>query len=280
MALFFETLIDPQINFLLYSFLIALVGSLAFGMMGTFVVIKRISYIAGAISHCILGGIGLGMYLNNVHQLTWFTPFVGSILMALFSAIIIGIFNLYFKEREDSLIGSLWAFGMGIGLILIYITPGYVDPMNYLFGSIIMVGKSDFIVVLILDIVIILTTVLFYNKLVAICFDEEFARIRGINTKFYYFMLLCLIALTIVLLINIVGIVMIIALLTIPSAMAGLFSKKIWHMMLFSILICLLVNIVGLVSSFSLDLPTGPTIITFSTCIYFLSVLILKKRFT
>ena len=164
MIQFFIDIFNPDMVFLMYATLIGIFASFAFGIMGTFVVIKRVSFIAGAISHCILGGIGLGMYLNKVHEITWMTPQIGAILMAIFSALLIGYFTIYYKEREDTLIGALWAFGMAIGLILIYYTPGYTDPMSYLFGSILMVGLEDLITVIILDILVLTITILFFNK--------------------------------------------------------------------------------------------------------------------
>lgn len=278
MIQFFYDLFDPSMQFLLYATCVGILSSLAFGTMGTFVVIKRISFMAGAISHCILGGIGLGMYLENVWKLTWMSPQIGAILMALLSAILIGIFSIYYKQREDTLIGSLWAFGMALGLILIHFTPGYTDPMSYLFGSIIMVGKSDLLTVIIIDLVVLFTTIIFFNKFVAISFDEEFARLRGVNTKLYYILLLVLVSLTIVMLINVVGIVMIIAMLTIPSGIAGIISKNIKSMILLSIVICMITILLGLSFSYGMDIPSGPVIIILNSLLYFLSIIFLTPK--
>lgn len=278
MAQFFIDLFNPNLSFLLYSSLVGLLSSFAFGVMGTFVVIKRISFIAGAIAHCILGGIGLGLYLQGAHGISWFGPELGAILMAIVAAIVIGFFSLYFKEREDTLIGALWAFGMALGLILIHYTPGYSDPMSYLFGSIIMVTKSDLWIVIALDLVILIITTLFYHKFIGICFDEEFSKLRGIRTNLYYILLLVLIALTVVMLINIVGIVMIIALLTIPAGVAGAFAKSIRQMMVIAVLICLFTIFTGLAVSYSLDLPSGPVIIILNSLIYVLTTTLYRKR--
>ncbi|OFZ21571.1 MAG: hypothetical protein A2202_09005 [Bdellovibrionales bacterium RIFOXYA1_FULL_36_14] len=278
MIQYFVDIFNPDMTFLMYATLIGIFASLAFGTMGTFVVIKRVSFIAGAISHCILGGIGLGMYLNQVHQVTWMTPQIGAILMAVVSALLIGIFTIYYKEREDTLIGALWAFGMALGLILIYYTPGYTDPMSYLFGSILMVGYEDLITVVVLDVLVLTTTILFFNKFVSICFDEEFARLRGINTRFYYLLLLILIAITVVMLINVVGIVMIVAMLTIPSGIASVISKNIKSMIIYSIIISLFTIIAGLSISYQINAPSGPVIIILSSMIYFIAVISFRKK--
>jgi len=209
---------------------------------------------------------------------TWMSPQIGAILMAIVSALLIGIFTIYYKEREDTLIGALWAFGMALGLILIYYTPGYTDPMSYLFGSILMVGYEDLITVIVLDVLVLTTTILFFNKFVSICFDEEFARLRGINTRFYYLLLLILIAITVVMLINVVGIVMIVAMLTIPSGIASVLSKNIKSMIIYSIIISLFTIIAGLAISYQINAPSGPVIIILSSLIYFIAVISFRKK--
>ncbi len=267
---FFKTLLDPNMPFLLYAFVAGVLSSISFGMIGAIVVTKRISYIAGAISHCVLGGIGVGLYIQKELGIEYFTPMLGAFISALIAALIIGFVNLYFKEREDTVIGALWSFGMAIGLIFIAKTPGYVDPMSYLFGNILLITKQNIWTIVVLDISVIVLCCLFYQKFLAICFDEEFAKIRGIKTGRYYLLLLCLTAITVVTLVNIVGIVLVIALLTIPAALSNQFTKKLWQMMMFSVLFCILFNVTGISISYSYDLPSGPTIIIFSSLMYFL----------
>jgi len=198
--------------------------------------------------------------------------------VALLAAVILALVSRYAAEREDSVIGALWAVGMATGLLFIAKTPGYVDPMSYLFGNILLVSKQDFIFVLALDVLVLGLVTLFYNKFLAVCFDEEFARLRGVHTGWMYLLLLCLAALTIVLLVRVVGIVMVIALLTLPAAVAGNMSGNIRQMMLLAVLLCASFVVLGLGVSYNLDLPSGPVIIVIAALVYLLVLLGAKLR--
>ncbi len=272
MSEFLAAVLDPNMPFFRYALLTGIFASLPFGIIGTFVVVRRISYIAGAIAHCVLGGIGLGLYLEKAVGVTWFGPIQGAVVASLLAAVVLALVSRHAKQREDSVIGALWAVGMATGLLFIAKTPGYVDPMSYLFGNILLVGKNDFLFVLALDVLVLGSVWIFYNKFVAVCFDEEFARLRGVSTGWFYLFLLCLTALTIVLLVRVVGIVMVIALLTLPAAVAGNFSKNIFQMMLLAVLFCVVFVVSGLALSFSLDLPSGPVIIVTAALVYLLSL--------
>ena len=166
---------------------------------------------------------------------------------------------------------------MAIGLLFIAKTPGYNDPMSYLFGNILLIGKSDIYFVLILDIVVVTVVSLFYNKFLALCFDEEYAKLRGLNTGLLYLALLCLTALTVVLLVRVVGIVMVIALLTLPAAIAGNFARNLWQMMVLATIFCAMFVFSGLWMSYSYDLPSGPVIILIATVFYLLIIAVLRK---
>ncbi len=273
MTEFLAALSDPNLPFFRYALLTGIFASLPFGVIGTFVVVRRISYIAGAIAHCVLGGIGLGLYLERGVGITWFGPMQGAVLVALLAAVVLALVSRYASQREDSVIGALWAVGMAAGLLFIARTPGYVDPMSYLFGNILLVSKEDFFFVLALDVVVLTLVGIFYNKFLAVCFDEEFARLRGVHTGWIYLLLLCLAALTIVLLVRVVGIVMVIALLTLPASVAGNFSKNIFQMMVLSVLFCASFVVLGLGASYSLDLPSGPVIIVIAAAVYLLVIL-------
>lgn len=269
---FITALLDPNITFFRYAFLVGILASVAFGIMGTYVVARRITYLAGAISHCVLGGIGAGLYLQKKIGITWFDPMYGAVIAALFAAIVIGLVSIHAKQREDSVIGALWATGMAVGLLFIAKTPGFVDPMSYLFGNILLVSKNDLWLVTALNLLIIALVMLFYNKFLAVCFDEEFASLRGIKSQLYYLILLCLTALTVVLLVRIVGIVMVIALLTLPAAIAGNFAKRLWQMMLIAIMFSMVFISTGLAVSFNYDLPSGPTIIILAAVTYIVTL--------
>ncbi len=259
---------DPDLPFFRHALLTGLLASVAFGVIGSFVVVRRISYLAGAISHCVLGGIGAGLYLNNVAGISWITPFGGAVLVALLAAALLTVVSLKAGEREDSIISALWAAGMAAGLLFMARTPGYFDPMSYLFGNILLISGQDLLFVLGLDLLVLLVVFFFYNRFIALCFDEEFARLRGLKTHWLFLLLLALTALTIVLMVRIVGIILVIALLTLPAAIASTFTRSIFQMMLAATLICAGCVTLGLAASYRLDLPSGPVIILLATFIY------------
>lgn len=275
---FLEALGDPAIPFLRYAFFSGIMASLAFGIIGTYVVARRISYIAGAIAHSVLGGIGIGLYLEQKTGSAWLGPLPGAVAAAVLSALIIGLVSLHAKEREDTVIGALWAMGMAIGLLFIARTPGYIEPMSYLFGNILLISKTDLWLVAALDLLVAATAILFYHKFLAVCFDEEYARLRGVRTDLYYLLLLCLTALTVVLLLRVVGIVMVIALLTLPAAVAGSFARSLAQMMVLATLFCMLFISAGLAMSYTHDLPSGPTIIMVAGAAYLVAVAIKSLR--
>ena len=277
---FVQALFDPAIPFLRYALLAGLLASVSFGIIGTYVVARRITYLAGAIAHCILGGIGAALYLQYAAGWSWLHPLYGAIVAALLAAVIMGLVSLYARQREDTVIGALWASGMAIGLLFLAKTPGYVDPMSYLFGNILIISKTDLWIIGGLDVFVVGIAVFFYNKLLAVCFDEEFARLRGVHVERYYLLLLCLTALTVVLLISVVGIVLVIALLTLPAAIAGQFSRRLWHMMVLAVLFCMAFTAAGLASSYAADLPSGPTIILIGGAAYLLAAITKRVRGT
>ena len=255
--------------FLQYALLTGLLASVACGVMGTYVVVRRITYIAGGISHCVLGGLGAALYLQKAWGWQRLTPIYGAIAAALLAALIIGWVSLRAKQREDTVIGALWAIGMATGILFISQTPGYnQDIMSYLFGNILMVSADDMKLIAVLDLLVVTMGVLFYNQFLAVCFDEEFARLRGVKVEFFYLLLLCLTALTVVLLVTVVGIVMVIALLSLPVAVAGQFSKNLWQMMTLSALLSAVFTTAGLALSYGPDLPAGATIIILAGAVY------------
>ncbi|MCP4713539.1 MAG: metal ABC transporter permease [Deltaproteobacteria bacterium] len=265
---FLQALLDPEVVFLRYALFAGLLASVAFGIVGSYVVVKRISYIAGAISHCVLGGIGAALFLQKKMGIAWCDPMLGAVTAAIGAAVLIGTVSLYARQREDTVIGALWVTGMAAGILLIVKTPGYVDPMSYLFGNIIMISGRDLVIIGILDAVIIVLSLLFYNKLLAVCFDEEFARLRGIHANGFYILLLCLTALTIVLLVRLVGIIMVIALLTLPAAIAAQVTRRLWQMMVAATIICMVCVSGGLALSYGPDLPGGATIVLLAGVLY------------
>ncbi len=259
-------------TFMVNALLTGLLASIACGVVGTFVVARRITYIAGGIAHSVLGGMGAARYLDVVHG--WpVTPLQGAIVAALASAVIIGVVSLRAREREDTVIGAIWAVGMAVGVLFIANTPGYnQDLMSYLFGNILMVSTSDLYVIGILDLIVVVVTFLMFNQFQAVCFDEEFARVRGLNVEFYYLALLALTALTVVILVTVVGIVMVIALLTLPVAVAGFFTRTLPRTMALAIGLSIVFTTLGLAISYGPDLPAGATIIVVAGISYLIVI--------
>jgi zinc transport system permease protein len=186
--------------------------------------------------------------------------------------------SIYAKEREDTIIGTLWAVGMAAGILFIDRTPGYFNLTSYLFGDILLISTRDLMFVICLDIIVVGISVLFFNRFFGVCFDSEFTNLRGINTSFFYMFLLVLTALTVVLLVRIVGIVLVIALLTIPPAIASFYARRLWQMMVYSVIFCALFTWTGLALSYSFSLSSGPTIIVFSGAVY-LVLLVIHNQF-
>lgn len=265
-----EFLTDLQRHgFLQYALLTGILASVACGIVGTYVVVRRITYIAGGVAHCVLGGMGVARYLQVVRGWDFFEPLYGAMAAALLAAVVIGLVSLYARQREDTVIGAIWAIGMATGVLFIARTPGYnEDLMSYLFGDILMVSARQLWLVIGLDALVVVMALAFYNQFLAVCFDEEFARLRGLRVEFYYLLLLCLTALTVVLLVTVVGIVMVIALLTLPVAVAGRFSKTLWQMMTLSALLSMIFTTSGLAISYRPELPAGATIIVLAGAVY------------
>jgi zinc transport system permease protein len=255
--------------FLRNALFAGLLASVACGMIGTFVVTRRISLIAGSLAHSVLGGMGAAYYLRVVYHWDWLHPLYGAIAAAILAALIVSAVRIRGAEREDTVISALWAIGMAVGIVFIFRTPGYnTDLMTYLFGNIVMADAGAIRLLIGLDILVVVVVIVFYNQLLAVCFDEEFARVRGIKTGFYYTLLLCLTALTIVTLIYVVGIVLVIALLTLPVAVAGHFASRLWHMMVLAAILSAAFTTCGLAISYGPDLPAGATTILLAGLVY------------
>ena len=267
---------DESLSFMRQALLLGILASIPFGTMGSLVVARRITYLAAAIAHAVLGGIGFSLFAQYQWGWSWMHPLAGAMITGILAALLVGWVSIKHKAREDTLIGAIWSLGMAVGLLFIFKTPQYVDPMSFLFGDILMISSLDVTLVLILCAVVIVFVCYAYQPLVALCFDEEFAQLRGVCTTPLYLLALCLTAITIVLLVSMVGIILVIALLSLPAAIAGLFSKKLWQMMVGGTVICVLFNFMGTWLSYSWDLPTGPVIIVLCGVTYLLSLGFLK----
>lgn len=247
--------------FLLSALLAGIASSIASGIIGSYVVIKRIVFISGSIAHAVLGGMGFFLWLKRTYHYDFLTPLQGAIVAALLSAIAMGWIHLQYKEREDSIIAAIWATGMSLGVLFITFTPGYnVELMNFLFGNILWVTQEDIQTLLCLDAIVILLTMVFYRRFQAICFDEQQAALQGIAVKPLYLLLLCLVALSVVILIQVVGAILVIAMLTIPAAIAGFLTHRLSSMMWIAVGFGILFSCLGMYSAYTLNWPPGATI--------------------
>lgn len=248
-------------NALLASFLTAI----SCGIAGSYIVAKRLVFISGGITHSSFGGIGIAYYAG-------LNPVGGAAIFAVLSGLGIEYFTKKGTFRNDSVIAMIWSLGMAIGIIFIYMTPGYApNLMTYLFGSILTVNPGDLYFLGALSLVLIIFFTLFYRSILYISFDEEYAKTQNMNSGFINYSLIILVSLTIVLNIKIAGIILIISLLTIPQNTANLFTCNFKNMILYSILFAFSGALAGLVISWFLNIPSGATIIFCLTMIYLIS---------
>lgn len=253
-------------TFLQNAVLAAILASIVCGITGTFVVVKKITFISGGIAHTVLGGVGIAYYFG-------IPPIIGAFVFAILSAIIIGLVKLKANQHENIVISALWAMGMAVGVIFMYLTPGYsADLISYLFGNILMVSSVNLYILAGLNIFIIIIVLIYYRQFVAITYDEEQARLRGLPVDFLYILLLCIIALTIVVLIQIVGIILVIALLSLPAAIAGLYTRTLHAMMFSAIGLGMVFTLSGIAISFTANIPTGATIIIICGLVYLIAI--------
>ena len=253
-------------SFLQHALIAGLLASLGCGVIGTYVVAKRIGFVAGGIAHSVLGGMGIAYFLGA-------NPLTGALAAALVAALLIGWVNLRLRQNEDTIIAALWAVGMAIGVLFISRTPGYnADLMSYLFGNILMVSRADLHVMAALDAVTLLIVTLFSKQFLAVSFDEEFARVRGIHVEFFHLLLLCLVALTVVVLIQLVGLILVLALLVLPAAIAAQYLARLLPIMALAVVLGMAFTCGGLALSYAPDLPAGASIILLAGAVYLVSL--------
>jgi len=274
-SLFSAFLYNP---FLQMALLAGFAASITSGILGCYVVAKRIVFITGSIAHSVLGGMGVFLWIRRTFHYAWLSPLYGALLAAIGSALAIAWVRSRFKDREDTIIAALWSTGMSIGVLFIALTPGYnVELMHFLFGNILWSDPSDILTLLLLDLVVILCIVFFHSRFLLVCFDPEQAYLRGISVEKTYALLLCLIAISIVVLIEVVGAILIISMLAIPAAIAGMFTHHLLRMMGLAVILGWGLSFFGITIAYQMNWPPGATIALLSTCIY-LGALFRKNR--
>lgn len=270
---FIEYLHLPFVQRMLIAGILA---SLACGVIGTIVVVRRNVFVAGGVAHTTFGGIGIAYYLIDL-GLTWIEPLYGAVVFAVGAAVLLGLEPVKRRFREDSTIGAIWVVGMAIGIMfhnmVNWNNVTYVSPESILFGDILLIHSRDLIIMGVLLLIIYGFVLYFFKDIEALAFDEEFARITGIKVQWMNIALLVLIALTVTILIKVVGVVLILAMLTIPAAIVNLFTKKLSTMMTWATMVGLVLTTVGILTSIELDLPPGSTIVTLLGAVFLLSLL-------
>lgn len=269
-----------QNPFLQMALWAGLLASLSSGMIGSYVVVRRIAFIAGSISHSILGGIGCCLWLQKVHGVSWADPMLGAFASAILAALLLGWIQLRFKQREDALIAAIWSTGMAAGVVFISLTPGSAtELMNYLFGNILWITSRDLWSLVLLDIVLFTFIAFYYRSFLALCFDEEQAALQKVPVRRLYLLLLCLVAISVVLLIQVIGTILVLALLTLPPTIAALFTSRLSSMMWLACAISATATFFGLGFAYELDWPPGATIALLIAATYLICLPLKRNKF-
>jgi len=292
-------------DFLTNVFLLCAVSSVTFGVVGSFVVARRIGYLTGAISHSAFGGIGFGLWLKQRVAIgafgiayvfprlfqkpdsseikfcetlsSFINPVPAALIFAVLAAILVDWIRKHAKEREETLLGAIWALGMALGLLFLEGVKGYVSATTFLFGDVLLVSKVDVWTATSLGAVILLIVACDFKRLEAVCFDEEYAELRGVNVSFQNRLLLVVTAVSVVIMLRVVGMAMIVALLTLPAATASRFTKRLSSAIFLSTIICFVGSWIGVWLSYLLNSSTGPTIILVIATFYAVSLPFGKK---
>lgn len=256
-----------QFEFMQRALIAGMLASVACGIIGTYVVVNRFVFISGSIAHAAYGGIGLSHFLKT-------NPVLGATVFSVGAALAMGAVRRKTRERADTIIGMMWAIGMAVGVIFVDLAPGYAaDLMSYLFGSILTVPWTDVLIMVALNVVIIVLVTAFYKELLAISFDETYASTANVRVDAVHSLLFCLVALTVVMLMRVVGLILVIALLTMPAAISGQFTSNLKRMMVTSVALGVVFTTTGLWLSYVLDLTSGATIILTSACGFMLAMI-------
>ncbi len=259
-----------QFDFMRNALIAGVLVSLAAGIVGVYVVLNRVAVLSGGIAHAAYGGVGMAYFFG-------FDPLLGGMLFGLFAALAMNIVQRKTRQRADTLIGVMWAAGMAIGIIFVDLSPGYkVDLMSFLFGSLLAVSTSEIYIIAVLDVIVLLTVFALYRELLAISYDETFATVRGVPVNVISLILTALIALTVVMMMRVVGLILVIALLTLPAAIAGLFARDMRQMMVLASGLGMVFTVSGLWLSYQYNLTSGAAIILVAVMAYLLGLLAKK----
>ncbi len=282
----FQFFSDMAVNpFLLPGLLAGLLASVACGLVGPYVVARRSVFLAGAIAHTAVGGVGAAIYLAATFPAAcgWITPLHGALVVAVAAAVVIGVLEHYARQQVDTVIGALWAVGMAVGVLLAKFTPGYrAHLMNYLFGNIALVGWNYVLLLGVLDLLILAVVLTLHKRFLALCLDEEQLSLQGISVLATHLVLLCLVALTVICLAQIVGLILVLALLTLPAATAQQFVGRLGPMMVACTLLSMLLTTLPRVAVYGTRISAEAAIVLSAALVYALSLSVARlwKRAT
>ena len=257
-------------DFIQNAIVASILISIATGIIGSLIVSNKMVFIAGGIAHSSYSGIGLAFFFG-------FSPFLGAMMSAVFAACIIAYLSYKNKKHLDTIIGAIWGIGMAIGIIFVDLTPEYSgDLMSYLFGSILSVPSEEIWIMGFIDIVIIVSITLFYKEFLAVSFDSEFARLRGINTALFYFLIILFSSIVVVITMRGVGLILIMALLTIPVFIASKISNSLASMIFTSSTLATIFSLIGLYISYQFDISSGASIILVASTGFIIELFVSK----
>ena len=268
-----------EFDFLQNALLAITLAAVAAGAIGSLVAVRRSTYFAGAISHSVLAGLGLSLLLSRRWGLEVLSPTMGALLAAVAAALLLTAFGDSKRLRRDTLLSAVWTGAMALGVVFVAATPGYRDDLeSYLFGSLLLVTQSDLVGMAILDAVVLLLVIFCFNRFHAIAFNAELARLRGVNVHRYEAIFHVATALTVVLLVRVAGIVLAVALLTLPAAAAGLLTRRLNRMMALAAVLTFALSLVGLFAAYEADLPPGGVIVLVALAFYALVAVVSRPR--
>ena len=251
-----------EYSFMRNALLVGILSSICCGIIGTYIVNKKMVFISSSISHASYGGIGIGIFIIHFLNLPIKDPLIFGLIFSIFSGILILVLKDYFSVDGDLGIGMIMSLGMAVGIIFSFMTPGYQSDMStYLFGNILLSNNSNIISLIILNLITIIFFIIFYKGIIYSSFDENFYRLYGVPVKFINYFMVILISSAIIINIKTIGIILIISILTIPQATAAIIAKKYSTIIFLSILFSFLGILFGLLFSYTLNIPSGPSII-------------------
>lgn len=270
---FLDDLFSPEFPFLRNAILFGWIIAVPVGTIGATVVARRISYLVAAIAHASIGGIGAAIFLADKFHLPWLTPPIGAFFATQIAALVLAHLTATGRDREDTLIGAVWTTGMAAGILFIANSQTYTDPSMWLFGDILLLSSGDLLIAAIASTGLSIAMIKGSSAIKQVCFDEDFARLKGIRVRRTVWLILAATGCLVSLLSALVGVLLVIALVTLPPSIAGRFASSLKEMMILGSVISAGLVTAGISLSYAVDMPSGPTVALLGCAVYTLSLL-------